>query len=199
MVQVLKTRGVIYNLTSLNISKGNWTTYTSPQWKVWRAVVTANTCYYCASMSGRILSATDPLIFRIPVHPNCRCFIESLKAILVGTATSAGIDGVDMYMWRYGILPDYYISESEARKLGWRKILGNLAEVLPGRVIGGKIYLNWDHRLPERPGRIWREADFDYVSGFRNGRRLLYSNDGLLFVTYNHYLSFYEVGWEGLL
>lgn len=60
---------------------------------------------------------------------------------MVGTATSAGIDGVDMYMWRHGILPDYYISESEARKLGWRKILGNLAEVLPGRVIGGKIYL----------------------------------------------------------
>ena len=36
MFQVLKTGGVIYNLTSLNISKGNWTTYTSPQWKVWR-------------------------------------------------------------------------------------------------------------------------------------------------------------------
>ena len=51
-------------------------------------------------------------------------------------------------------------------------------------MIGGMIYKNCDHRLPEKPGRIWCEADFDYVSGIRNGRRLLYSNDGLLFATY---------------
>ena len=77
--------------------------------------------------------------------------------------------------------------------------LGNLADVLPGKMIGGMIYKNRDHRLSEKPGRIWYEADFDYVSGIRNGRRLLYSNDGLLFATYNHYRTFYEIGWENLL
>lgn len=77
--------------------------------------------------------------------------------------------------------------------------LESLAEVLPGRVLGGKIYYNWNHKLPERAGRIWHEADFDYISGHRNERRLLYSNDGLLFVTYDHYESFYEIGWENLL
>ena len=94
------------------------------------------------------------------------------------------------------VLP--YISEAEAEAQGWKKWLGNLAEVLPGRMIGGKIYRNRDHRLPESDGRIWHEADFDYVNGYRNTCRLLYSNDGLLFVTYDHYLTFFEIELEGI-
>lgn len=64
-------------------------------------------------------------------------------------------------------------------------------------MIGGKIYRNRDHRLPESNGRIWHEADFDYISGYRNNCRLLYSNDGLLFVTYDHYTTFFEIGTGG--
>ena len=47
--------------------------------------------------------------------------------------------------------------------------------------------------LPDAPGRIWFEADLNYHSGKRNGHRVLWSNDGLMFVTYNHYESFIEV------
>ena len=65
-------------------------------------------------------------------------------------------------------------------------------------MIGGKIYRNRNHKLPEADGRIWHEADFDYVSGYRNNCRLLYSNDGLLFATYDHYITFYEIGLENL-
>ena len=57
-------------------------------------------------------------------------------------------------------------------------------------------YKNRDHRLPEAIGRVWYEADFDYARGYRNGCRLLYSNDGLIFVTYDHYLTFHEIGLE---
>lgn len=201
MYQVIKAGGALLNplRTNAAVKKGNWTTYTSPKWKVWRANVTATTCYYCASMNGRIFSAFDPVFFQIPVHPNCRCFVEKLTAILVGTATSAGLDGVDMYVWLHGTLPSNYLTKKEARKLGWKGILGNLADVLPGKMIGGMIYKNRKHKLPEAVGRIWYEADFDYVSGFRNERRLLYSNDGLLFATYDHYETFYEIGWENLL
>ena len=49
------------------------------------------------------------------------------------------------------------------------------------------------------PGRIWFEADFDYTGGYRNSFRLLYSNDGLIFVTYDHYATFYEIDTEGVL
>lgn len=199
MYQATKSSVILLHPPHISLLKHDWTTYTSSRWKVWRATVTRKTCFYCASMNGKILSYVDPKINQIPVHPNCRCFIEKLTAILVGTATLAGVNGVDLYVWRYGTLPSYYITEAEAVKLGWKKWLGNLGDVLPGRMIGGKIYFNRDHRLPEKAGRIWCEADFDYVSGYRNGRRLLYSNDGLMFVTYDHYLSFYEVGWEHLI
>lgn len=46
-------------------------------------------------------------------------------------------------------------------------------------------------------GRIWYEADLNYYEGRRNGHRLLFSNDGLFFVTYDHYKTFYELMGEG--
>lgn len=180
------------------LAKALQISYQSKLWKIWRAVITPGTCYYCASMNGRILVANDPRIFEIPVHPNCKCYVEVLTAIAAGTATDAGAYGVDIYVALNCALPDYYISDAEAVEKGWKKWLGNLAEVLPGKMIGGKTYYNRDHRLPEAVGRIWHEADFDYTSGYRNNHRLLYSNDGLIFVTYDHYLTFYEIGLENI-
>lgn len=180
------------------IQKAVRLTYESKLWKIWRAVITPGTCYYCASMNGRILSVDDTRLLGIPVHPNCKCYIEALTAVAVGTATNAGANGVDMYVALHGMLPDYYITDAEAEARGWKKWLGNLAEVLSGKVIGGKIYQNRNHRLPEAIGRIWHEADFDHVRGYRNGCRLLYSNDGLIFVTYDHYLTFDEIGLEAI-
>lgn len=54
-------------------------------------------------------------------------------------------------------------------------------------------YLNIDNHLPDAPGRIWYEADINYYDGRRNKHRVLWSNDGLIFVTYDHYHTFYEV------
>lgn len=181
------------------LQKSSRITYESKLWKIWRAIVTPRTCFYCASMNGRILSVDDPQIMNIPVHESCKCYIAAVTAITAGTATDAGRDGVDLYVVLYGELPDYYLTQDEAKRLGWKKWLANLAEVLPGKLIGGGIYKNRDHRLPEAIGRVWREADFDYTSGYRNNCRLLYSNDGLLFVTYDYYLTFYEIGLENLV
>ncbi|MBR2971809.1 MAG: hypothetical protein IKC61_02640 [Clostridia bacterium] len=47
--------------------------------------------------------------------------------------------------------------------------------------------------LPAKIGRTWQEADFDYLRGYRNSRRILYSNDGLIFVSYDHAKTFYEL------
>lgn len=192
----IKKTGYVIGDTACHrlVEKALRITYESKLWKIWRAIITPGTCYYCASMNGRIFSVDDPRIAEIPVHENCKCYVEAMTAIAVGTATNAGADGVEMYVARHGTLPDHYISEAEAEAPGWKKWLRNLAEVLPGKMIGGKIYRNRNHKLPEASGRIWHEADFDYVSGYRNNCRLLYSNDGLLFVTYDHYITFYEIG-----
>lgn len=65
-----------------------------------------------------------------------------------------------------------------------------------GVIIGGDEYYNWDGRLPQSPGRKWYEVDIDYNGGFLNLRRIVFSNDGLMFVTYDHYLTFSEVYGE---
>ena len=121
-----------------------------------------------------------------------------MTGIAAGTATDAGSNGVDLYVALHGRLPNFYLTQDEAKERGWKKWLGNLADVLPGILIGGDIYGNRDYRLPEAIGRVWHEADFDDVRGYRNGCRLLYSNDGLIFVIYDHYLTFNEVGLEAI-
>ena len=169
-------------------------TYESSKWIIWKAVITPSTCYHCACMNGRILSVDDPEANSIPVHINCRCHIEAVMAVPAGLATNEGADGVDMYVALNGRLPDRYITQAEAKQQGWKKALGNLDDVLPGKIIGGDIYKNRDHRLPDAPGRTWYEADFDYSGGYRNSYRLIFSNDGLIFVTYDHYMTIYEIG-----
>ena len=198
MYKTKKTGYVIGNTAHHLIEKVSRITYQSKLWKIWRAIITLGTCYYCASMNGRILSADDPRIAEIPIHENCKCYIESMTAIAAGTATNAGSDGVDLYLSLYGCLPKNYVTRENAEAAGWKRLRGNLAEVLPGKLIGGNAYKNRDHRLPEALGRIWYEADFDYTGGYRNDCRLMFSNDGLLFVTYDHYATFYEIGTEDL-
>ena len=55
------------------------------------------------------------------------------------------------------------------------------------------IYENENSHLPSAPGRIWYEADINYRQGFRGLTRIVYSNDGLIFVTYDHYRTFIEI------
>jgi hypothetical protein len=91
------------------------------------------------------------------------------------------------YLRTHGELPNYYLTKREAATQGWVPSEGNLGEVLPGMMIGGDIFGNSERLLPAKKGRVWREADFDYKEGTRNAKRILYSNDGLIFVTYDHY------------
>lgn len=56
-----------------------------------------------------------------------------------------------------------------------------------------EVYKNRDKRLPDVPERIWYEADINYSFGFRGGERILYSGDGLIFATYDHYATFVEI------
>lgn len=89
-----------------------------------------------------------------------------------------------------GTLPEFYITKKEARQHGWDAAKGNLCDVLPGRAIGGDIFTNRERSLPTKKGRTWYEADLNYNCGHRNSHRLLFSNDGLVYVTHDHYKTF---------
>lgn len=98
-------------------------------------------------------------------------------------------DEVALYIHTYGHLPENYITKDEAYDLGW-KSEGTLDEVAPGMSIGGDYYGNYEGVLPDEPGREYHECDIDYESGNRNGKRIVYSNDGNIYYTENHYNSF---------
>ncbi|WP_158781485.1 ribonuclease domain-containing protein [Pantoea sp. BAV 3049] len=91
------------------------------------------------------------------------------------------------YLHQHQRLPDYYLRKSEARKLGWDPSRGNLCDALPGRAIGGDRFSNREKVLPESQGRRWFEADVNYQCGRRGSDRMLYSSDGMIYVTRDHY------------
>lgn len=85
-------------------------------------------------------------------------------------------------------LPDYYITKNEARKQGWNPSKGNLCDVLPGKAIGGDKFGNREGRLPD--GEKYFEADVNYHCGGRNADRIIYTRNGDVYLTKNHYKSF---------
>ena len=102
-------------------------------------------------------------------------------------------DSVALYIHTYGHLPSNDISKTKARKAGWVSEKGNLWEVLPGKSIGGSEYHNDDGQLPDAAGRRWTECDIDYAGGRRNAKRIVFSNDGLVFYTDDHYNTFEQL------
>ncbi len=87
-------------------------------------------------------------------------------------------------------LPDYYITKKAARRRGWQPGKGNLCKVLPGKAIGGDLFGNRERKLPQKATRRYYEADINYDCGYRGKDRLVYSSDGLIFVTKDHYRTF---------
>ena len=167
--------------------------FLSKKWKQWKAFMDSKTCWKCKEENGKIYSTLEKMGSKPHEHYKCRCIFVVLQAVSAGKATNRGIDGADWWLKYKGKLPDYYITRERAFDLGWDRKAGNLGEVAPGCMIDGGIYHNLDGVLPKKRGRIWYEADINYEKGRRNTDRILYSSDGLIFITLDHYETFIEV------
>lgn len=97
------------------------------------------------------------------------------------------------YIFEHGKLPDNFITKKEAQKLGWDSSYNYVSDVAPGKSIGGDRFGNYEGLLPSKKGRQWYEADCYYTKGKRNANRILYSNDGLVYYTDDHYESFTQM------
>ena len=97
---------------------------------------------------------------------------------------------VALYIHLYNHLPDNFITKKEAKKLGWDNKAGNLSEVAPGKSIGGDYFGNYEELLPEADDRDYYECDIDSDGGYRGAKRIVFSNDGLIYYTEDHYESF---------
>lgn len=111
-----------------------------------------------------------------------------------GTYTSKG--DVALYLHTYGRLPENYITKRDAEELGWDSKKGNLWDVAPGMSIGGSRFGNYEGALPDRKGRKYFECDIDYEGGYRGAKRLVYSDDGLIYYTEDHYNTFEQLYGE---
>ena len=87
---------------------------------------------------------------------------------------------VSLYIDTYGDLPSNYITKAEAKELGWDSNAGNLWDVAEGMSIGGDVFGNREGLLPEDDDRIYYECDIDYEGGYRNSKRIVYSNENPL-------------------
>lgn len=105
------------------------------------------------------------------------------------TGHYTSVEQVSAYITRYQTLPPNYLTKAEAYDLGWEPDEGNLHDVAPGMSIGGDRFYNREQQLPEGQV-IYYEADIDYTGGYRNEKRLVYSNEGDIYYTNNHYQSF---------
>lgn len=104
-----------------------------------------------------------------------------------------GKEEVAEYIHIYRRLPDNYITKNEAMDLGWDADRGNLWDVTDEMSIGGDRFGNREGLLPDASGRKWYEADIDYDGGRRNAKRIVFSNDGLIYYTDDHYESFEQL------
>lgn len=165
---------------------------TSKKYKHWISINDLRKCPECGKNHGKIWLAGDKKIPSLPIHPSGRCEIKGMETITAGTATVDGAFGADWSIKYNGKLPDYYVTQNRAKECGW-KPKKSPSNFIPGKMIGGDVYNNDDNRLPDDVGRIWYEADINYRNGHRNDQRIVWSNDGLVFVSYDHYKTFYEI------
>lgn len=113
-------------------------------------------------------------------------------------ATEAAIDeagsyttkeDVSLYLYTFGQLPENFITKSEARALGWSG--GGLDDFDYGKCIGGDRFGNNEGLLPEANGRKYYECDIDTLHADDRGpKRIVFSNDGLIYYSGDHYDSF---------
>lgn len=104
-----------------------------------------------------------------------------------GTYTSK--EDVALYIHTYGTLPSNFITKKQAQALGWSG--GSLEPYAPGKSIGGSVFGNYEGNLPAKKGRQYTECDIDTQGkSSRGAKRIVFSNDGLIYYTGDHYKTF---------
>ena len=127
----------------------------------------------------------------VPERPQSQVVRQAVEAPAVidedGSYTSK--EDVAEYIAVYGRLPDNFITKNEARELGWEG--GGLEDFAPGKCIGGDKFGNYEGLLPKESGRKYTECDIDTLGAdSRGAKRIVFSNDGLIYYTEDHYESF---------
>ena len=159
-------------------------------------------------MKNRLIRALSLLLAAVLLFTGCAplaqaaknkptASTEATKAEITEEGEYTSKDEVAEYIYLYGHLPPNYITKSEAQDLGWVASKGNLWKVAPGKSIGGDRFGNREGLLPTAKGRKYYECDIDFDGKYRNAKRIVFSNDGLVYYTEDHYETFELLYGEG--
>ena len=115
---------------------------------------------------------------------------SSLRGAIDEDGEYTSKEEVAEYLNQYGHLPSNFIKKNDAKKLGWVSSEGNLEEAAPGKSIGGDKFGNYEGALPKKKGRKYFECDINSDGGYRGAERIIFSDDGLIYYTGDHYKTF---------
>lgn len=149
-----------------------------------------------AILIGMVITLLATACIAIPQPPQPSPLESQLQSGVIQGGYYSSKEDVSLYIHLFGTLPPNYITKQQAQELGWVSSKGNLWEVTDRMVIGGDRFGNREKLLPELTGRQYYECDVNYNGGFRGAERLVYSNDGLIFYTSDHYSTFSEILFE---
>lgn len=139
------------------------------------------------SFSGCSMEGTS--LLDTPQETTVQTQPSETEALLDENGTYDTKEDVALYLYQYGKLPQNYMTKSEAKSQGWRG--GALSNTIPGKCIGGDIFQNREGLLPKKDGRQYFECDIGTLNtSSRGALRIVFSNDGLVYYTANHYESF---------
>lgn len=167
-------------------------------------------CLLLAFMMLASLAACNPILKKATVETETGFIIETESPTKASSETAAPTEGptevsteptldengtyttkedVALYIHLYGHLPQNFITKKDAEALGWPG--GSLEPYAPGKCIGGSHFGNYEGLLPEAPGRSYTECDIDTLgASSRGAKRIVFSNDGLIYYTGDHYETF---------
>ena len=132
---------------------------------------------------------TEPLETEPPETEPARTEPEETEALLDIDGWYYSAEDVALYLVTYGELPSNFITKNEARDLGWSG--GSVDRYKKGAAIGGDTFGNREGLLPKASGRKYYECDIDTKGkNSRGAKRIVFSNDGLIYYTSDHYESF---------
>lgn len=147
-------------------------------------------CISDKKTSGQLADATPVSIEETTTEQENTTQEETTAAAAIaedGSYTSK--DDVALYLHTYGRLPSNFMTKKEAQALGWSG--GGLDDYAYGSCIGGDQFGNYEGNLPQAPGRQYYECDIDTMHAAKRGaKRIVFSNDGLIYYTGDHYNTF---------
>lgn len=154
-----------------------------------RAAALSLAAILCLALLAGCTAANAPAVASAAVAPK-----ETMAAVREdGSYTTA--EDVALYLHLFGYLPENFITKKDARALGWSG--GGLERYAPGMSIGGDRFGNYEGLLPEAKGRQYYECDIDTRgASSRGAKRLVFSDDGLIFYTEDHYEHFTQLYGE---